>query len=787
MASPNAGIQNEHDFAHALDSKKVTDLNNVLQNFVKELCPGIAPDTVIHAAKHRANGYKPDVCVTIDSSDWGISLKKGSGNSVHQEKTDFFLNYCTKELGMTEKEKEAMLLFLYGDGTTDGDSTKEERLTTEEVNTHFKEEIKIVQNFFDKNKVALIERFLVYGKSGRERGIKADYIYHGTPENGDWIQLSTQTIHSIAKLTESNGASLYIGPFTFQVWNRNLDAKPELEDRRHSIQIKWPKCETHIKHLHGLESERRKSNNNFSLRQRTIGNNQHGFQNRSELGNALNGKKVKDLPGHLKNLVNDMFKNPSQNSIVYAKDAYVPGFKPKLAVSIGSETHFMSVSMGSGNGVHQEKAKSFIQFCVEELGMSQQLKKAYMLIHYGDGTTDGKGDIDSRLGNAEIKKEYADEIRLVQAFFDQHRVALAQRFLMFGKSGLEEDLYSEYFYYGTPENGTYASMNDIVGYIQRYTESSSAVLSIGPLSLQTWNRMLGSDDSKTHKRDDIQVKWAGIKKTLEQIKALREDSAGTASGTWSEYDLVYTLNKNKQQSDKMWKLLMKQLGLTSNEDVYAVRVTGPVRSSLSERKVLPKADLYLVKGNIPHEDLLECNYWLEEENVDFNRVCAIPLSGISCKKPDSESFTYIKLTVASYSRLFNDKLHGCGAMIFVKGSDISHNTDILKAWGYTPEAFVKEYNEKHKLEGLTMETLDTPEMCKRIKQASVKFIENEIRTDKKICNAVFKGEGLFDEPYTAQFIFHGGQMESNDMLPDFSITTGSGRHKGTYTLVVKPK
>jgi hypothetical protein len=78
-------------------------------------------------------------------------------------------------------------------------------------------------------------------------------------------------------------------------------------------------------------------------------------------------------------------------------------------------------------------------------------------------------------------------------------------------------------------------------------------------------------------------------------------------------------------------------------------------------------------------------------------------------------------------------------------------------------------------------------MCKQNKQTSIKYIENEIRTKAHIRKAVFKGEGLFDEPFTAQFIFSGGELETNNTLPDFSITTGSGRHKGNYTLVVKPK
>lgn len=787
MVSLNAGIQNEHDFAHSLNEKKVKELNNVLQNFIQEISPAVRPDTLVYATKHLVSGYKPDVNIKVNSSEWGVSLKKGSGNSVHQEKTDFFLNYCTKELGMTEQEKEAMLLFLYGDGTTDGDSTKAERLTIEEVAEYFEEEIKIVQNFLNRNKVALIERFLVYGKNGRERGIKADYIYHGTPDEGDWLQLSTQNIHSIAKLEESNNASLYIGPLTLQVWNRNLEARPEMEDRRHSIQIKWPKCKANIQYLHNIEIQRRKANNNFNLRKRTIGNNHHGFDNREGLAIALNEKRVRELPIHLKNFINEMFHNPSQDSIIYAKDAYVRGYKPKLAISIGSETHFISVSMGTGNGIHQEKVTSFLDFCTEELGMSESLMNTYLLIHYGDGTINGTADMDCRLSNPEIKKEYAEEISLVQAFFNQHKVALAQRFLMFGKSGLEEDLFSEYFYYGTPENGIYASMDDIVSYIQRYNEVSTAVLSIGPLSLQTWNRMLGSDDSSSHKRDDIQIKWAGIKKTIEAIKAQREDSAGTVSGTWSEYDLVYKLNKNKQQSNKLWKVILPELGLTSNENIFAVRVSGPVFSTLSERKVLPKADLYLIEGNIPHEDLIEMNFWLEEENIDFSNVKIVPFSGISCKKPDSAGFTYIKLTISSYSKLFNEKLHGCGAMIFVKEADITHNTNILKAWGYTPSSFVKEFNEIHQSEKISEDTLFSPSVCKVIKNASNKFIENEILTKPDIQKAIFKGEGFFEEPFTAQFIFSGGELKINNKLPEFSITTGSGRHRGIYTIVVKPR
>ena len=46
------------------------------------------------------------------------------------------------------------------------------------------------------------------------------------------------------------------------------------------------------------------------------------------------------------------------------------------------------------------------------------------------------------------------------------------------------------------------------------------------------------------------------------------------------------------------------------------------------------------------------------------------------------------------------------------------------------------------------------------------------------------GRHWFKEPYHAMFIFEKGKLREN-IISDFSITTGSGRSKGKYTIEIK--
>jgi len=333
----NDGVENEKQIVSAFNERQIKVLTAYQQAFIKQLYKNASDTDVVHAKKVGGQGFKPDVEIDVEGEKYSISVKKGGGNSVHQEKTELFLHYCVQTLDMTEEERDSLLLFLYGDGTTDGDSLPEERLKDQELVDTYKTEIEIVQRFFDRNKRNLLERFLVYGRLGRERGIKADYIYHGDATDGVWCPLDYEAIDYLAEVPNAPDAPLAIGPLTIQVWNRNLEGKPEMEQRRHSIQVKWGACKAYIEKINQiyLESlEKRKAESMSVARTRTLGDNRQGFENQDNLITLMNNHRVSELDTAVKNIVMEIYPHAAGSEIVRATKVTGNDVKPRLSSSV---------------------------------------------------------------------------------------------------------------------------------------------------------------------------------------------------------------------------------------------------------------------------------------------------------------------------------------------------------------------------------------------------------------------------------------------------------------------
>ena len=61
-----------------------------------------------------------------------------------------------------------------------------------------------------------------------------------------------------------------------------------------------------------------------------------------------------------------------------------------------------------------------------------------------------------------------------------------------------------------------------------------------------------------------------------------------------------------------------------------------------------------------------------------------------------------------------------------------------------------------------------------------------IEASSVISDYVFTGKGLYPEPYPATWIFEAGEFRKNGPM-EFAVTTGSGRSRGDYTVVIKPR
>lgn len=257
---------------------------------------------------------------------------------------------------------------------------------------------------------------------------------------------------------------------------------------------------------------------------------------------------------------------------------------------------------------------------------------------------------------------------------------------------------------------------------------------------------------------------------------------GTYEGDSEEIKFVAKFNSNK--------LLFKDY-LSEFEqkisNLWMIRVTTKQLSALNNKKVFTRADSYLsfISSNI--DNLLKTHdYYLSEDILEKNNIQydKIHYSGISIKMDTSHSFQILKLGPHSFNSLFNSYELGAGASLFcINDEDLKKNIDLISGWNSTIELMVeyfKEYvcdNNKFYLD---------KDICRNIKNFSCNEITRRINNSVELQKKIFNGIGLYQEPYTAHFFYHENKLSKLNTLP-FNVTTGSGRTKGNYTIVLKPK
>ena len=77
-------------------------------------------------------------------------------------------------------------------------------------------------------------------------------------------------------------------------------------------------------------------------------------------------------------------------------------------------------------------------------------------------------------------------------------------------------------------------------------------------------------------------------------------------------------------------------------------------------------------------------------------------------------------------------------------------------------------------------------MCKNIKELSVERIKHSIDNSPMLQMIIFNGKDIYDEPYSAYYFMQNNQVRVLGYIP-YNVTTGSGRSRGDYSIVLKPK
>jgi hypothetical protein len=242
------GFSNEDEIRVSLNNKIFGELNKNLQKFLTFCCKIKIPANTKISCYKAPGQSKSDLIIKVgEIKTFGVSIKSGSGNSVHQEPVEDFLNYLSKEFSISEQLKNDIRFFIWGDGTYDGSGKKKDRLSAVQLKRKYPEMIDRIKSFLKSHKRELIIRFVIRGPKS---SFEPNYVYYGNKDEGLWAK-SEDVLEFLCKEENESKSTIPVGALTFQAWNRAIGEDSKSEHKRGVIQLKWPSLRENMKKLMG--------------------------------------------------------------------------------------------------------------------------------------------------------------------------------------------------------------------------------------------------------------------------------------------------------------------------------------------------------------------------------------------------------------------------------------------------------------------------------------------------------------------------------------------------------
>ena len=245
-------------------------------------------------------------------------------------------------------------------------------------------------------------------------------------------------------------------------------------------------------------------------------------------------------------------------------------------------------------------------------------------------------------------------------------------------------------------------------------------------------------------------------------------------GNQAEKD--FTILLNKKINLKLWE----ELGVSSL-GCFAIHITSNKLSNITNRLIACKSDVFIASGIIDKDTLIKKKHYLSEEDLITLNLQYLPLSGISVKLKDS-NYTIAKISSSTFLKYFSSNILAAGSSIYTT-KNFHLNNSILSGWGVSLTSFIDLFSSRL---DICFTSLSDKVVLSKIKSYSNSEIRKIISNSKMLSDMIFKGINHFKDPFFANWIYCGVSIKKNVQIP-FSITTGSGRSKGIYTIVLKPK
>lgn len=241
---------------------------------------------------------------------------------------------------------------------------------------------------------------------------------------------------------------------------------------------------------------------------------QKGIKNEFDFKNALNNKRVCDLPTNMQNMLYAIFKNINNTSyIVCWWSKYQE--KSDIKIKIDGVVKGISIKSGSNCSVHQERLNSFDEYLLK-IGVDDSI--IVLFNNFIKGYVQGK-----RVDSTTYINNNINDIKKIKEVFKEYyiKINLIIRFLFQGSDINKYDC--DLLIYGTPNNFLWATKSEILKYLIDYKEKTTLYINMSALFIKCYDRNLRNNPTKKSKQDDIQVKWYTLKEDLELITIIRNN------------------------------------------------------------------------------------------------------------------------------------------------------------------------------------------------------------------------------------------------------------------------
>ena len=204
------GYDNEFEFVKYFNGKKINELNPISYDLIKTLFPLENENSIIKCWRNHYK-QKSDIMIKINNKMKGISIKKGSRNSVHVEPISEFIHFLIQN-NISRENIIEYLKYHYADGSTNGKGKV--RLSASDYKK--KNQNKIDELNIQLNNEKLIKKSILrFVLKGNNSNYPIDAIIYGEVNDYLWIT-ANDIMNIILSKRNSYSTSAHISSLVIQ-------------------------------------------------------------------------------------------------------------------------------------------------------------------------------------------------------------------------------------------------------------------------------------------------------------------------------------------------------------------------------------------------------------------------------------------------------------------------------------------------------------------------------------------------------------------------------------------